>query len=63
MSRPIRKIEGDSIYHVLNRANGRMQIFEKEKDYIAFEKVLIGAKEKYAMRILSYCIMPNHWQP
>jgi len=61
MPRPVRKIERDSIYHVLNRANGRMQIFEKEKDYVAFEKIIIEAKEKYPMRILSYCIMPNHW--
>ena len=38
-----------------------MQIFEKEKDYIAFEKILIEAKEKYPMRILAYCLMPNHW--
>lgn len=61
MPRPPRKIEGDLIYHVLNRANARMQIFEKEKDYLAFENILIEAKEKYPMRILAYCLMPNHW--
>jgi len=52
---------GNMVYHILNRANGRMQIFEKEKDYVAFENILIEAKEKFPMRILAYCIMPNHW--
>ena len=61
MPRPPRKIEGNIIYHVLNRANARMQIFEKEKDYLAFEKILAEAKEKYPMRVLAYCLMPNHW--
>ena len=56
MPRPPRTIQGNIIYHVLNRANARMQIFEKEKDYLAFEKILIEAKEKYPMRILAYCL-------
>lgn len=49
------------VYHVINRANARMQIFDEDKDYMLFEKVLEQAKEKFDMRILSYCIMPNHW--
>lgn len=61
MPRPLRTIEGNTVYHVLNRANARMQVFEKNKDYLAFEKILIEAKEKYPMRILAYCLMPNHW--
>ena len=61
MSRIPRSVVGGTVYHVLNRANGREKIFQKEKDYEAFEKILFEAKEKYPMRILSYCIMPNHW--
>lgn len=61
MPRPPRTIEVDTVYHALNRANARMRIFEKEKDYLAFEKILIEAKGKYPMRILAYCLMPNHW--
>jgi len=52
---------GDVVYHVINRANARMQIFDSDEDYILFQKALEQAKEKYNMRILSYCIMPNHW--
>jgi putative transposase len=61
MARIPRAAIGDMVYHVLNRANGREQIFNKEKDYQAFKKILFEAKEKYPMRILSFCIMPNHW--
>ena len=51
----------DQIYHVLNRANARVQIFDNEKDYQLFESILEEAKEKFDMRILAYSIMPNHW--
>ena len=61
MARIPRVAIGDMVYHVLNRANDREKIFQKEKDYAAFEKILFEAKEKYSMRILSFCIMPNHW--
>lgn len=51
----------DIIYHAINRANARMQIFDNENDYRLFENTLEDAKEKFDMRIISYCIMPNHW--
>ncbi len=51
----------DHFYHVINRANGRMQIFNEQEDYLLFEKLLTEAKELTDMRILAYVIMPNHW--
>lgn len=51
----------DLTYHVINRANARMQIFDNGEDYQLFENTLEEAKEKFDMRILAYCIMPNHW--
>lgn len=51
----------DEVYHVLNRSNARVQIFDNDKDYKQFEDVLEEAVEKYSMRLLAYCIMPNHW--
>lgn len=44
-----------------NRANGRLQIFNKDEDYRLFEQLLIETKEIFAMRILAYEIMPNHF--
>ena len=38
-----------------------MEIFSKDQDYEAFERVLAQAVEKHEMRLLSYCLMPNHW--
>jgi len=61
MGRPHRAAEGGYVYHVLNRANARMTIFEKDDDYAAFEAVLAEAVERTAMRLLAYCVMPNHW--
>ena len=61
MGRPLRAAVGGIIYHVWNRANGRQGIFEKPGDYEGFERVLIAAQERVAMRTLAYCVMPNHW--
>jgi len=32
--------EADGVYHVLNRGNLRAEIFHKEEDYAAFERIL-----------------------
>jgi len=52
---------GTNCYHVINRANARLPIFFGEKDYALFETVLEEAEEKFSMRILAYCLMPNHF--
>ncbi len=61
MGRPHRAAEGGYVYHVLNRANARMTIFEDDGDYEAFETVLAEAVERTETRLLAYCVMPNHW--
>jgi len=61
MPRRARSIQGGLVYHALNRANARMTLFEKEEDYAAFERVLEEAYEREPLRILGYCVMPNHW--
>lgn len=61
MARATRTDVGGHVYHVLNRANAKTRIFESESDYQLFESILEEAKEKFGMRILAYCLMPNHW--
>ncbi|MFY4728906.1 transposase [Nitrospira sp. BLG_2] len=61
MGRPLRAAVGGMIYHVLNRANGRLPLFETPADYEAFEKVLGEGHDRFPMRTLAYCLMPNHW--
>ena len=38
-----------------------MKIFRDDADYEAFENVLLDAVERTNTRLLSYCLMPNHW--
>ena len=61
MPRARRVALGGLVYHVLNRANARMQLFAQDSDYQAFERVLTEAGERVGMRLLAYCVMPNHW--
>ena len=61
MGRSPRVDIADTIYHAINRANARVKIFNTPADYILFENILTEAKERVNMRILAYCIMPNHW--
>jgi putative transposase len=61
MGRPKRAADGGIIYHVLNRANARLPIFEKDGDYEAFEQILEEAVERTETRLLAYCILHNHW--
>lgn len=61
MPRNARVDVGGEIYHVINRANGRFQIFDTDEDYQLFEQLLLETKELLDMRILAYELMPNHW--
>jgi len=61
MPRPLRAAPGGLVYHVLNRANARRRIFERDSDYSAFERTLAEVQKRIPMRILAWCVMPNHW--
>ncbi len=61
MSRPLRAAEGGLIYHAMNRAVARAMIFEDGGDYDAFLRVVAEAAARHSMRVLAYCVMPNHF--
>lgn len=61
MPRQARVSVANVIYHVINRANGRTTIFHNEKEYCHFISLVKEARDLTDMRILGYCIMPNHW--
>ncbi len=61
MPRPPRADEAFGIYHALNRGNLRATIFHKDEDYVAFERILGEALERYQIELLSYQLMPNHY--
>ncbi len=62
MGRPYRTALAGYVYHMLNRGNGRLRIFHKDGDYEAFERILGEALAHVpGMRLLAYCVLPNHW--
>jgi len=61
MPRRARIAPGEIIYHALNRANGRSQLFDKPEDYAAFKRIMVAAMRRSPIRMLAYCLMPNHW--
>jgi putative transposase len=48
-------------YHVVNRGNACGEVFHKDDDYAAFVRLLDDACERLPMRVLAYCLMPNHF--
>ena len=61
MPRPSRADEAGGLYHAWNRGNSRTEIFRKEEDYAAFERILSEGLQKSDVQIQAYELMPNHW--
>ena len=61
MPRTARVAPGGMIYHVINRGVGKQKVFFSDDDYLAFERVIAETLDKRPMRLLGYCLMPNHW--
>jgi REP element-mobilizing transposase RayT len=49
------------VFHVLNRGVRRGTLFDKDQDFLAFERVVEEALRTCAMRLCAYCLMSNHW--
>jgi putative transposase len=61
MPRTARGSVGGYTYHVLNRGNARAAVFHKPGDYHAFVEIMAEASVRIPMRILAFCLMPNHF--
>ena len=61
MPRSPRQCPGGHVYHVWNRAAGRLRLFKKDADYEAFERVMVAAHGRHPVALLDWCLMPNHW--
>ena len=61
MPRTARASVGDYCYHVMNRGNARAEVFHADGDYQVFLDLLRHASQRVPMRILAYCLMPNHF--
>ena len=61
MPRPLRPIEDGLIYHVINRGNGRQDVFRKKGDFAAFLAALADLKERKPFELYGYCLLNNHF--
>ena len=61
MPRP-RRICPDGVpLHVLNRGNRRAKVFLEDADYLGFLDALTRAGVRTGVRLLAFCLMPNHF--
>ncbi|MCK6457244.1 MAG: transposase [Phycisphaerae bacterium] len=61
MPRTARAAVGGLCYHVINRGNARMRVFDRDADYAAFVDLLARARQRVDARLLAFCLMPNHF--
>ena len=61
MARTARASVGGVCYRVLNRGNAREEVFHKKEDYAAFLDLMEEAGERLPMRLLAWCLIPNHF--
>jgi len=52
---------GDVCDHVINRGNGRARVFHRASDYAGFVELIGEAFARRTLRVLAYCLMPNHF--
>jgi REP-associated tyrosine transposase len=54
-------LAGGIVYHVINRSVRRAPLLEEAGDYRALLDVLVEAQRRNPVRLLAYCLMPNHF--
>lgn len=61
MPRIFRTLVAHGYYHVINRGNNRSDVFLSPADYRTFLRLIEQAQQRIPLRILAFCIMPNHF--
>lgn len=61
MPRRARYCPDGVVQHILNRGNHRKRIFRSSKDYLGFLAAMTEAGERTFMRLIAYCLIPNHF--
>ena len=61
MPRSPRADVAGGLFHTLNRGNLRADIFKKDEDFLAFERILHEGLERYEVQLFSYQLMTNHY--
>ena len=61
MPRRLRHSLRGTVFHVMNRAVKRTVLFETPPDYEAFLAVITEGLQRFKIKVVAYCVMPNHW--
>src|SRR3972149_10895927 len=61
MPRVPRRMLAAPYFHVTNRSVRKKPIFRSRTDYRAFLLILREGLERYAVRLVAYCVLSNHW--
>lgn len=61
MARPLRYLPAGHVYHVGNRGSRKGPLFDGAQDFNTFERLVAQARDRFAIRIMAYCLMFNHW--
>jgi REP element-mobilizing transposase RayT len=61
MARHVRIRVSGGWYHILARGHNRERIFGGEADYADFLGRLQEMRQRYRVRVVAYCLMPNHY--
>lgn len=61
MPRPKRHVRPDAVLHLVNRGNDRKLLFASPPEYEDFLSLLAEVRNRCPLRLLGYCLMPNHW--
>jgi putative transposase len=61
MARRHRITYGGVVYHVCNRGSRKGALFNSPDEYTAFVRLLADGRVRHPIRIIAYCLMPNHW--
>lgn len=61
MPRQGRRLQGGQIYHVHNRAVRDVLLFSHDDEFREFEALMAAAERRHPLRILAYCLLPDHW--
>jgi putative transposase len=61
MPRTSRSLVPHGYYHLINRGNNRASVFLEPADYRRFIGLMERSQERVQLRLLAYCLMPNHF--
>ena len=61
MPRPPRNLDPDTPYHITSRAIRGLRIARDDAEAHAFEPILREVAERFGLRIIAWCLLPNHY--